>query len=137
MNPHHDPQMTRADQELGERVPLGKAGMHGGIGRMAWTWFGYCWHVIGGALAGFAMFVFCVLTLVERLYFWAIPVGAILALAIWAATTTISTMRMRRRGRNATTIRFLVGFGIIPCYAGILAIISAFLDGGWGHPLIG
>lgn len=137
MNPHPAPQMTRTDQELGERVPLGKAGMHGGgIGRMAWTWFGYCWHVIGGALAGFAMFVLCVLALVGVLYFWALPMGAILALAIWAATATISTIRMRRRGRNATTIRFLAGFGIIPCSAGIAAIISVCLDG-WGNPFIG
>ncbi|MQY27733.1 hypothetical protein [Nocardia aurantia] len=136
MNPHPSPRMTRAEQGLGERAPLDEAGAYSGIATAAGTWLRYCWHLIAGALAGLAMLVLCVLALVGVLYFWAIPVGAILALAIWAATATISTIRMRRRGRNATTIRFLVGFGVIPCYIGIVAIISACLDG-WGNPIIG
>ncbi|MCP2289634.1 hypothetical protein [Nocardia amikacinitolerans] len=136
MNPHPRPQMTRAEQELGERAPLDEAGAHRDIATVAGTWLLYCWHLIAGALAGLAMFALCVLALVEVLYFWAIPMGALLALAIWAATATISTIRMRRRGRNATTIRFLVGFGIIPCYFGSGAIISACLDG-WVNPMIG
>lgn len=136
MNPHPDPQMTRTDRELGERMSLDKAGMHGGIGRMAWTWLRYCWHMIGGALAGFAMFFLGVLALTGVLYFWALPAGAILALAVWAVTVTISAIRMHHRGRNATGIRFLAGFGIIPCCTGITAIISACLDG-WGNPFIG
>ncbi|MFI2474616.1 hypothetical protein [Nocardia xishanensis] len=136
MNPRPRPQMTRAGQELGERRQLGKAGPYGGIGTSAGTWLLYCWHLIAGALAGLAMFVFCVLALTGVLYLWAIPVGAILTLAIWAGAVTISAIRMHRRGRNATTIRFVVGFGIIPCYTGITAIISICLDG-WGNPFIG
>ncbi|NUP28075.1 MAG: hypothetical protein HOQ44_15540 [Nocardia sp.] len=123
-------------QELGERAPLDEAGACRDIATSAGTWLLYCWHLIAGALAGLAVFVLWVLALAGVLYFWAIPVGAILALAIWAVTATISTIRMRRRGRNATRIRFLVGFGIIPCYIGIVAIISACLDG-WGNPIIG
>ncbi|MEU0538460.1 hypothetical protein ABZ319_01225 [Nocardia sp. NPDC005978] len=100
------------------------------------TWLRYCWHLIAGTLTGLALFVFCVLALMDVLYFWAIPAGAILAAVIWAMTVTICAVRTHRRGWNASVIRFLIGFGIIPCYAGALAIIGGFFEG-WGNPIIG
>jgi len=101
------------------------------------TWIRYCWDVILGVVSGFALFYICILALRDFLYLWAIPVGSILALAIWAVTAIVSTVRMHFRGWNSATILFLAGFGIIPCYFGTIMIIAAFLDGGWGNPFIG
>ncbi|WP_067713119.1 hypothetical protein [Nocardia yamanashiensis] len=120
--------MRTADADLTVEKVAGRAGL--------WTWTRYCLDVLLGVVSGFALIFVSMLVLVGVLYFWALPVGSLLALAIWAVTAIVSTVRMHFRGRNSATIRFLVGFGIIPCYAGTVTIIAA-CSGGWGNPFIG
>lgn len=120
--------MRTADTDLTVEKVAGRASL--------WTWIRYCWDVLLGVVSGFALVFVSMLMLVGVLYFWAIPVGSLLALAIWAASAIFSTVRMRFRGWNSARIRFLVGFGIIPCYAGTVTIIAACSEG-WGNPFIG
>lgn len=136
MNSHFNSPVTNTDQERGERAPQDQVGTRVGTRKTILTWIRYCWDVILGVVSGFALVFFFTLALVSVLYFWALPVGSILALAIWAVTAIVSTVRMHLRGWNSATIRFLAGFGIIPCYTGTAMIIAACLDG-WGNPFIG
>ncbi|MEU5759854.1 hypothetical protein [Nocardia sp. NPDC047648] len=132
MNAHFDSPVTNTDLDWGKRALQNQAGARGTV----LTWIGYCWGVILGVVSGFALVFFFTLALVGVLYFWALPVGSILALAIWAVTAIVSTVRMHFRGWNSATMRFLAGFGIIPCSIGAAMIIAAFGDG-WGNPFIG
>lgn len=98
----------------------------------AWCWCG--WQVIVGITASVAVIFISMMALVEVVYFWAIPAGSMLALAVWIVTVIVTTVIMRFRGWNPETIAFLAGFGLLPCYLGITEIIQVSMYG-WGNPL--
>lgn len=94
-------------------------------------WFRCCRQVILGVASGAALFIFCLISLIEFLSFWALPVGSFSALAIWVLIVAINAVHMRFRGWNFARIQFLSGLGIIPCYFGISMIIIVSIEGMW------
>lgn len=106
------------------------------IRNTALTWLGYCFEVIAGVASGAAVTYICMMVLVGVLYLWAIWAGSILALAIWITAVAVSTVRAHSRGWNSVTVRFLAGFGIIPCFLGIGTIVVVSIDG-LGNPFLG
>lgn len=101
------------------------------IGSIAASWLKCCWQLILGVASGTALFFLCVVALASSLSFWAMPMGSLLALAIWIAIVTTSAVRMHSRGWNPARIEFLAGLGVVPCYTGISMIIGMSVEGLW------
>ncbi|WP_067564586.1 hypothetical protein [Nocardia acidivorans] len=101
--------------------------MNANTRRTVWTRVHYCAEVMVGVIAGTGMTAICLVGSLYALFTFGLWVGPILALTIWLASTLVSSVRMHLRGWDSGNIRFLVGFGAIPCLTGIAAITSLIM----------